>query len=122
MAAAVLLLPATRQIRTVAWIVRTRFGCPLDLEFLESAHIYHAWRLSHGLGLYGNPAAGFATFPYPPLYWVAIQSAARFFDFSDQAGRVVWILWLLGFVAILSWLVPRAAPTRLRRSTPNRRG
>ncbi len=113
LAAAALLLPATRQVRTVAGIVRTRFGCPLDLEFLESAHVYHAWRLSRGLGLYNDPAAGFATFPYPPLYWVAIQAAAKVFGFTDQAGRAVSILSLLGFVAIMGWLVARAAPTKL---------
>lgn len=103
----------------VAWhvvalgrIFCARFPCPLDLEYLESAHVYHAWRLAHGLPLYADPARGFATFPYPPLYWLAIEWAAALLGFTDQAGRAVSIASLLVAMAILGWQVARAAPSR----------
>ena len=96
----------------LARVIAVRYRCPLDLELLESAHVYHAFRVSRGLGLYGDPARGFATFPYPPLYWVAIEAVAALVGFNNQAGRLVSIVALLGTLAVLGWLVARRAPDR----------
>jgi len=109
---AALCLPAAFHIAALARVIASRFACPLDLEYLEGAHVYHAWRLSHGLGLYGDPSRGFATFPYPPLFWVAIQAAAACLGFNDQAGRAVSILSMIGILAVLGWVVLRSAPSR----------
>jgi len=110
---AVLLLPAAWHAGALGRILVARFSCPLDLDYLESAHVYHAWRIAHRLPLYADPASGFATFPYPPLYWVALDGAASVFGFTDQAGRAVSIASLLLAVAILAWQVVRAAPSRI---------
>jgi hypothetical protein len=112
-AVVVLLLPAAWHMGALARIVRARFWCPLDLDYLESAHVYHAWRIAQRLPLYADPASGFATFPYPPLYWVALEGAASLLGFTDQAGRAVSVASLLLAVAILAWHVARAAPSRL---------
>jgi hypothetical protein len=109
----VLLLPAAWQLGALARVIEARFWCPLDLDYLESAHVYHAWRIAERLPLYADPASGFATFPYPPLYWVALEGAASLFGFTDPAGRAVSIVSLLLTVGILAWQVARAAPSRL---------
>jgi len=108
-----LLLPIAWHIIALGRVLCARFPCPLDIEYLESAHVYHAWRLAHGLPLYADPASGFATFPYPPLYWLALEGAAALFGFTDQAGRAVSIASLLAAMAILAWQVARTAPSRL---------
>ena len=94
-------------------ILRARFPCPLDIELLEGAHMYHAWRMARGLPLYIDWTTGFATFPYPPLYWVAVRAASTAFGFTDQAGRSVSIASLIVSIATLSILAAKAAPTRL---------
>lgn len=111
--AAVLMAPAAWHVGALVRTLRARFGCPLDLDYLESAHVYHAWRIAHRLPLYADPASGFATFPYPPLYWVALDGAAALFGFTSQAGRAVSIASLLLAVGVLAWQVVRAAPSRL---------
>jgi hypothetical protein len=108
-------VPAAWHAYTLVRIVGTRFGCPLDIEYLESAHVYHAWRLGHGLPLYGDPSSGgFATFPYPPLYWVALRGAATLFGFTVQAGRAVSIAGLILAAAVLVSVVVRSAPGRFQ--------
>lgn len=109
---AALLAPAAWQVVQLAAILAARFPCPLDLDLLESSHVYHAWRLAHGLPLYASPSSGFVTFPYPPLYWVAIGAAAHAFGFTLQAGRAVALASLAVASAVLTWRVARSAPTR----------
>jgi hypothetical protein len=111
--AAILLAPAVKQVETVIAILRARFACPLDIEFLEGAHIYHAWRMAQGLPLYVDWTTGFATLPYPPLYWVAVRAAFGVFGFTDQAGRAVSIASLIVAASVLSFLAAKAAPNRL---------
>jgi hypothetical protein len=108
----ILFLPVAWQAFTLAKILLARFSCPLDIEYLESPHVYHAWRLAHHLPLYADPASGFATFPYPPLYWVALRGAAVLFGFTVQAGRAVSIASLLLAATVLAVQVVRAAPSR----------
>ena len=108
----VVALSAGSQVLVLARIIAARFSCPLDLEYLENAHVYHAWRLFHGMGLYGDPSRGFATFPYPPLYWVAMRASAAVVGYSDQAGRAVSIASLIGTAAVLAWQVIVTAPGR----------
>ncbi len=111
-AAAALLLPAIWHVGTLATVLAARFPCPLDLDYLENAHVYHAWRIARHLPIYGDPSGGFATFPYPPLYWVSLAAAAKLLGFTDQAGRAVSIASFAVAAALLAWRVARAAPTR----------
>jgi hypothetical protein len=69
--------------------------------------------MARGLPLYIDWTTGFATIPYPPLYWVAVRAAATAFGFTDQAGRSVSIASLIVSIATLSILAAKAAPTRL---------
>jgi hypothetical protein len=109
---AAIALPVLAQVVLLWRTISARFACPIDLEYLEGAHIYHAWRLAHGLPLYDDPAHGFATFPYPPLFWIAIRGAAYAFGFTDEAGRAVSVLSLLGTAAILGTIVVAASAKR----------
>jgi hypothetical protein len=107
------LLAVAAHTWTLGRILLGRFSCPLDLDYLENAHVYHAWRIAHRLPLYADPASGFATFPYPPLYWVALDAAAAIFGFTDQAGRAVSIGSFVFMTATLAWQVVRSAPSRV---------
>ncbi len=92
--------------------VRGRLAYPMDIEWMEGAHLYHAYRLTHGLYLYGDPARGFATFPYPPLYWLVVAAAGATFGLDYGTARAVSVACLLATAGILAAAIVRHAPTR----------
>lgn len=106
------LVPAVRQIWTLLSALRARFFFPLDHEWMESGHLYHAYRLLHGLPLYSDPARGFATFPYPPLYWVALAGSGAAFGLDYTTGRALSLACFAGTATVLAVTIIRHAPTR----------
>jgi hypothetical protein len=110
--AAAALWPAVWHIVTFVATLRARMAFPLDLEWMEGAQIYHAYRIIHGLYLYGDPARGFATFPYPPLYWLVVAAFGSVFGLDYVTGRAVSVACLVGATAILVGVVARRAKTR----------
>ncbi len=69
-----------------------RITYPFELEWLEGLTIDNAWRLAHGLPIYGPPDASFAANFYPPLHYVA------------TLPFLVATRWSLGGARLLSWL------------------
>ena len=61
LAALVATLPGAWQVWTLVRMLAARFAYPFDIEWMEGSHLYHAYRILHGLYLYGDPARGFAT-------------------------------------------------------------
>lgn len=104
-------LPGVLQILTLARLFGARLRYPLDIEWMESSHIYLAWRVSHGIPIYVDPQAGFVPFPYPPLYWVVVGLIGRIAGLDYATGRAVSIASVLGCVGLLGWRLVRHAPT-----------
>lgn len=84
----------------------------MDLEWLEGAQLYEAFRFAHGMPVYASPAAGFVPSPYPPLYHLAVAALGCCFGFDYWTGRVVSLASLAAAVAVLVRVVLRAAPSR----------
>ena len=99
--AVALLLPAAWQVRTFAATLGARFAYPLDLEWMESCHVYQGWRIAEGLPIYVDPQSGWAPFPYPPLFWLLIAGLGKIVGFDYATGRAVSDAALAACVAIL---------------------
>jgi hypothetical protein len=107
-----LLVPAVLQLVRLASVLRARAPFPMDLEWMEGGHLYHAYRLTHGLPLYGGPARGFATFPYPPVYWAVLGGAGALFGLDYPTARLLSVACIAGTAAILLGAIVRRAPNR----------
>ncbi len=79
---------------------------------MEGCHLYHAYRISHGLYLYGDPARGFATFPYPPVYWTVLSATGGLFGLDYPTARALSIACIVGAGAILAGAIVWHAPSR----------
>ncbi|MET0593964.1 MAG: hypothetical protein ABW133_14780 [Polyangiaceae bacterium] len=106
------LLPALWHLVTLITVLSARLRFPQDIEWMEGSHLYHAYRLAHGLPIYIDPARGFATFPYPPLYWIVVALIGRLFGLDYWTGRLVSVASLFGSLIILGAVLLRRAPTR----------
>jgi hypothetical protein len=109
-----LLVPAAWHVRTFVSVLSERFAYPYDIEWMESGHLYQAWRIANDLPLYTDPASGFAPFPYPPLFWMSIAGLAKLtggtIDYTT--GRAVSIASIAGSAIILALAIARRAPAR----------
>ena len=112
MGAMVALWGPWEQARQCAGMLRARFAFPMDLEWMEGAHLYHAYRILHGLPLYVDPARGFATFPYPPLYWTILAGAGAAFGLDYAVARAVSLACMGGAALLLCHAIVRHAPSR----------
>lgn len=65
---------------------------PFELEWFEGLAIDHAWRIIHGLPIYGLPDATFAAGYYPPLFYLVTL------PFIVASG---WTLW---GARLVSWM------------------
>src|SRR5262245_11513420 len=108
----VVLAPAAWHLYEIGAVFRARLAFPQDIEWMERGHLYHAYRISHQLPLYVDPARGFATFPYPPLYWVVVAALGRLFGLDYWTGRLVSVASLLGSALLFGALLVRRAPER----------
>ncbi len=107
-----LLAPAYWHLRTIAALFRRRMAYPLDLEWMESCHLYHAYRIEHHLPLYIDPSRGFATFPYPPLHWVVLAAVGKVLGLDWWTGRALSVACIVGASLVCGVLLVRRAPTR----------
>lgn len=82
-----------------------RLTYPYALEWMEGDEWYFAFRLAHGLSVYGDPeTTGFIPHPYPPLYgWLAAVTLKLF-------GATLWPprLVSLAFTALCALTITRA--------------
>jgi len=81
-------------------VFQERFTFPADLEWCEGGTLYHAWRLLHGLPLYGPADSVFAPFPYPPVHTWALAGAGLF-GLDYGVGRMLSILSFLLLCAVV---------------------
>jgi hypothetical protein len=105
-------LVALVQLGSFAWALVWRARFAMDLEWLEGAQLYEAYRFAHGLSVYGPPALGFVPSPYPPLYHLVVAGVGHVFGFDYWNGRVVSDASLLAALAVQTVVVVRAAPSR----------
>jgi hypothetical protein len=66
-----------------------RITYPGDLEWMEGGQLYHAYRILHGLPLYGPCADGFIPFPYPPVHAAVVAGAGALFGLDYLVARLV---------------------------------
>jgi hypothetical protein len=108
----VALLVALVQLGSFVWALVWRARFAMDLEWLEGAQLYEAYRFAHGLPVYGPPAQGFMPSPYPPLYPLVVSLVGRAFSFDYWNGRLVSDLSIAAALAVQTAVVVRAAPSR----------
>ena len=65
-ALAVLALPPLASVVTLARVFAARVDFPMDLQSMEGGSLYEAYRILHGMSLYGPPGDGFVPYGYPP--------------------------------------------------------
>src|SRR5450631_2113800 len=82
-------VPVVWHLRTFVTLMRARLTFPADIEWVEGNMLYHAHRLIHGQYIYGDPARGFGTLSYPPLYWATVGGVGRIFGLDYATGRAV---------------------------------
>ncbi|RYG16718.1 hypothetical protein EON82_24675, partial [bacterium] len=111
-ALAVLLVPAVVHLVGFAWMLVMRAAYPMDLEWLEGAQLYQAYRLAHGLQVYGPVDHGWMALPYPPLQATIVGLLGRVLGVDYWVGRAVSDLALLSVMAIQTLVLLRAAPSR----------
>jgi hypothetical protein len=95
-------------VGTVAWVWSQRVGYPFDLEWMEGGMLAHAWRVDHGLPIYGPPSIDFIPFVYPPGYTWLVAALSQVFGLSPELGRAVSIFSILAAAAALAWAARRA--------------
>ncbi len=100
------------QLGALAWALYWRARFPMDLEWLEGAQLYEAYRFAHGLPVYGPPTQGFVPSPYPPLFHLVVAGIGRCFGFDYWNGRLVSDASLAAALAVQTAVVVRAAPSR----------
>ncbi|RLB63041.1 MAG: hypothetical protein DRI90_07745, partial [Deltaproteobacteria bacterium] len=69
-----------------------RISYPMDLEWMEGGQLYHAYRLLHGLPLYGPGVDGFIPFSYPPVHALMVAGAGALFGLDYLVGRIVSVV------------------------------
>jgi hypothetical protein len=84
----------------------------MDLEWLESAQLYEAWRFAHALPVFGPPEQGFVPSPYPPLFHLVVAGIGRVFGYDYWNGRVVSDVAIVAALVVQGVVVKRAAPER----------
>ncbi|MBW2454096.1 MAG: hypothetical protein JRI68_06285, partial [Deltaproteobacteria bacterium] len=66
-----------------------RLAYPMELEWMEGGQLYHAYRLLHGLPLYGPCVDGFIPFPYPPVHSVVVAGVGAVVGLDFWVARLV---------------------------------
>lgn len=97
------------RIATLAYIIWHRFRYPSDLEWMEGGQMVHAYRLLHGLPLYGDCSDGFVPFPYPPVHAAIVAGFGGLVGFDYANGRLVSIVAFSAACALLCSELLRAS-------------
>jgi hypothetical protein len=106
------LVVALVHLAAFGWALFWRARFAMDLDWLEGAQLYEAYRIAHGLPVYGPPVQGFVPSPYPPLYHLLVAAVGRLFWFDYWNGRVVSDASIAAALAMQAAVVGRAAPSR----------
>ena len=114
-----LLFPAIVQLATFAWIVLSRAAYPMDIEWLEGGELYQAYRLMHGLSVYGSPDVGYLPLLHPPGHFVVLALAGKIFGLDYATGRLVSVAFFaLASASVAREIASRCATRRERLAVP----
>ncbi|MCB9557034.1 MAG: glycosyltransferase family 39 protein [Deltaproteobacteria bacterium] len=83
---------AVAQLGLLGYVFFARLNYPLDVEWMESGMLAHAWRVMNGLSVYSTPSADFIAYAYTPLYPYLLGALGKIFGLSYTLGRLVSIL------------------------------
>jgi hypothetical protein len=111
----VALVFAAQHIVQLATIFGRRISYPYDLEWMEGGQLYHAYRVMHGLPLYGDCSDGWISFAYPPMHAWVLATVGSVVGLDYLAARLVSIAAFLVTVWLLTREVTRAADTHVLR-------
>ncbi|MBA2321456.1 MAG: hypothetical protein H0V89_09895, partial [Deltaproteobacteria bacterium] len=105
----VVLVAAGALLAALASLWGARLGYPFDLEWMEGGMLAHAWRIRHGLPLYGPPDADFVPFIYPPGFsWLLAAIGPGY-----AAGRAISLLGTLAAAGAAAFAVHRVTGDRV---------
>src|ERR1041384_8362962 len=88
-------LPALWQIGLQARLYLARFRYPMDLEWLEGAALYQAYRVMLGQGTYGPPKHGYLPLLHPPVYPTFLGLVGRVVGLDYAMARTVSLLFFV---------------------------
>jgi hypothetical protein len=77
-------------ILTRLWLGRARY--PWDIEWLESAALYQAYRVMRGLSTYGPPRDGYIPLMHPPFYPAALGVIGKVIGLDYGMARTISFL------------------------------
>jgi hypothetical protein len=100
------------QVWQVARVIAARVPYPIALEWMEEGEMYEAYRLLHGMPIYGPPSAHFLPYPYPPLHVAVITALGWIFGLDYVMGRLVSIAGLVAIAAMAAFVSAQNAPSR----------
>ena len=90
----------------LAIVFALRVGFPLELEWMEGGSLQQAYRMKHGLPVYGAPSPDFVPFLYPPLYPSLLAALGWVFPLGYVLGRCVGIAAVIA-TGVALWRIGR---------------
>ena len=100
-------IPALWHLAELSRIFASRLRYPMDIEWLEGAHLYQAGLLARGVPIYGPPSNAFVPFPYTPGYFALVGLAGRLSGLDWSTGRAVSVAFFA--LACLALALPAAS-------------
>lgn len=99
--------PALWQLSLQLRLWWSRFRYPFDIDWLESATLYQAWRMVRGQYTYGVPGQGYLPQFHPPGYFTVVAAVGRVFGVDYAVARTLGLCFFLLSVAIVAMLLVR---------------
>ncbi|MFT7520296.1 MAG: hypothetical protein ACI9MC_002441 [Kiritimatiellia bacterium] len=87
--------------------VAMRLTYPYDLEWMEGGVLVHAWRIQHGMPIYGAPNLDFISFVYPPGYPVLLAALGTALGLAPSVGRAISVSASIFAAGTIAWIVGR---------------
>jgi hypothetical protein len=110
-------LPALWQIALQARLYLARFRYPMDLEWLEGAALYQAYRVMLGQSTYGPPKHGYLPLLHPPVYPTFLGLVGRVVGLNYAMARTISLLFFVGASALIAREIVRQEERRLDGAT-----
>lgn len=101
------LLMAVGLVYRLGIIWWTRLFYPFDLEWMEGGMLAHAWRVTEGHTLYGEPSAEWIPYIYPAGYAWLLAAVSPVFGLGYVPARALSIVGTLAAASALPWMTWR---------------
>lgn len=108
---------AVWQIATLARLYLSRFRHPMDIEWLEGAALYQAWRVMKGQSTYGPPQNGYLPLAHPPGYPTFLGLVGHITGIDYPIARTLSILLFAGASALVAREIARHEESRFDAAT-----